>query len=221
MAINPAHQLVILARLSEFCQFRGATLYFEKDPWEYMRHKLLDIEEPLTGLKAELFAATKTKLLAEMRSRRIDDERYADFRVLFDRLLNPGDFSDLAIHLSTAPPNPATQLQSVMRILGDIQPTNLFIEERRAPAERTPSWEKLIAEICRRTQLDRLGELLARKPRTRRRKSYYLRRVRKNVAEYCTVLRVPTNPGDTFTPFMLPRIEALVAANLRFLAKYR
>ena len=70
-------------------------------------------------------------------------------------------------------------------------------------------------------RIDRLGTVLVRKPPTAQRKAMVLRRVRRNVAEYCCVVRIPTDSQDAFTPFMLPRIEALIAANLRFLLKYR
>lgn len=218
--IDPKHQLVILARLSEFCQYHSAVLQ-EKDPWGYMLRKLGEIEEPLTNLKKELYAATAAKLLAELKAGGMKEERYADFKGLFERLLSPGDFADLAIHLTTQGSDAKTQLAMVTPLLKQFTPITLFAEERKPPEERSASWEKLIKELYERLGLDRLGEVLKRKPRTAKRKRYVLRRIRRDVAEYCSVLHIPTDPADTFTPFMLPRIEALVAANLRFLDKYR
>lgn len=222
MAINPANQMIILARLSEFCQYHGAfTLHYERDPWEYMMRKLLETEEPLANLKGDLFQATKKKVLAEMRAGSMDEERYADFKILFERLLSMGDFADLAIHLTTMDCDPAHQLRTVITILDTVRPHHLFIEERKPPEERTLSWEKLIKQLSERLDLGLLARVLSRKTRTARRKKVILRRLRKNVAEYCTVLHIPTDPSQTFTPFMLPRIEALIAANLRFLTRYR
>jgi len=218
--INQTHQLVILARLSEYCQYRGDTLKYESDPWSYMRRKLTDTEQAFTSLKKELFNLTKNKLLEEMKTGEIDEERYADFKALFERLLAPGDFADLAIHLSTQGAA-AQRLRTVTQLLDEVKPHTLFIEENKPPEERSPAWEKLIGELYRRLDFERLGAVLKRKPRTARRKAVILRRVRRNVAEYCSVLHIPTDPNDTFTPFMLPRVEALIAANLRFLGKYR
>lgn len=218
--INPTHQLVILARLSEYCQYRGATLAHEKDPWGYMRRKLSELQEPIAGLKRDLFAVTSSALLKELKEG-INEERFIDFKVLFERLLAPGDFADLAIHLTTQGTNPSTQIQAIGQILSQVSPNTLFLEESKPLEQRSPAWEKLIKELYTRLDFDVLGEMLKRNPRTQRRKAYILRRVRRNVAEYCSVLRIPTDPGDTFTPFMLPRIEGVIAANLRLLNKYR
>ena len=65
--INPTHQLVILARLSEYCQYRGATLTHEKDAWGYMLRKLSELKEPMTNLKRDLFAVTSAALLKELK----------------------------------------------------------------------------------------------------------------------------------------------------------
>lgn len=220
IALNTAHQLVIMARLSEYCQFQGHTLYHERDPWGYMREKLLQIEEPLASLKGELLTITRRGLLKELRAGPLDEERYSDYRLLFERLLERGDFADLAIHLHTDGAG-ASQAGWVEKTLRQARPTNLFHEEKKSPGERSPSWEKLVAGLYARLDLERLGRILSRKPRTPKRKAIVLRRVRRTVAEYCAVVRIPTDPSQTFTPFMLPRVEALVAANLRFLNKYR
>lgn len=225
---NPSYQLLILARLGEFCQYRAATQSREADGWGYMLRKIKETEEPLANLKAELFQATQKRLLEEMRSEKMTDERYADFKVLFERLLSPGDFADLAIHLRTDGAEQAHRLRAVTELIGRIKPHHLFIEESKTPDQRSPSWEKLINELHARLDLDRMTLVMNRKPRSgrkpapfSRRKSAVLRRLRRNVLEYCTVIRIPTSPTDTFTPFMLPRIEALIAASLRFLSKYR
>lgn len=220
MSIDSSHQLVILARLGEFCQFRGATLHHEKDPWNYMRRKLQETEPALAGLKGELFMNTSKHLLEEIKTGGMDNDRYSDYRLLFERLVSPGDFADLAIHLLPGQ-DPKHQLQLISQVLPHLKTTNLFIEERKPLEHRSPSWDKLVMELFRRLDLDRLEKILDRKPRTAKRKAVVLRRVRANVAEYCSVVHIPTSAMDTFTPFMLPRIEGLIAANLRFLDRYR
>ncbi len=219
MSIDPSHQLVILARLSEFSQFKGATVANERDPWNYMRRKLHETEPAMVGLKDNLYRLTAKRLLEELK-KGMDAERYADYRSLFERLLTPGDFADLAFHLDPAAP-PAGQLEWVKGMLIDVRPTNLFIEERKPAGQRPASWEKLVNELYGRLGLDLLDRVITHKPRTAKRKAVILRKVRANTAEYCSVVRIPTQANDTFTPFMLPRIEGLIAANLRFLDKYR
>lgn len=212
------HQLVIVARLAEFCQWRGSHHFSDREPWTYMREKLLQIEEPVMALKSELFRRTSKQLMEELRAGAMTEERFADYRGLYERLLSRGDFADLAIHLAPIPqPDPAW----VQDLLKKVQPNNVFVEERKPAAERSPAWEKLVVELTQRLNLDVLGKILARKPRTPRRRRYVLRKLRANVAEYCTVVHVPLHSTDTFTPFMLPRVEGIIAANLRFLNKYR
>lgn len=218
-AIDPAHQLVIITRIGEFCDFRRPLKGLDGDAWSFLRQKLLQIEEPLFKLKSQLLAATGRRLVAEIREKPLDHERCSDYRFLLDRLISRSDFVDVAMHLSPeSGPKDATSLETVFK---RIKPCTLFDEERRPPAERSPDYEKLVVELVRRLELEQLASVLKRKPITAKRRRVILRRMRLNVFEYCTVVRIPTNCNETFTPFMLPRVEALVAASLRFLNKHR
>ncbi|MCX5797469.1 MAG: hypothetical protein NTY77_18410 [Elusimicrobia bacterium] len=214
---DAAHQLIIIARLAEFCRFRGISKY-EDDPWEFMLRKLQEIEDPLAALKNDIFLRTRESLLAELAAGGLSAQRCTEYRQLFEGLLGAGDFADAAIHLFPGAPD---QAESLRRVLAQVQAADLFSEERKPAGQRSPSWDRLVSELYRRLDLDRLGTVMVRKPPTPQRKAMVLRRVRRNVAEYCCVVRIPTDADDTFTPFMLPRIEALIAANLRFLRKYR
>lgn len=220
MSLDPSHQLFIMARLGELCRFQGATLHHEPDPWSYMRRKLYETESALAGLKEDLFRETNRRLLKELEDGAFDGERCADYKTLYEKLLGPGDFADLAIHLEPGR-DPLQRAEWCRRLLSQMKPTHLFLEERKPVERRGMAWEKLVVELYCRLDLDRLAEILTRKPRTARRKALVLRRLRRNVAEYCSVVRIPTDPRDTFTPFMLPRVEALIAASLRFLDTYR
>ena len=215
--VNPAHQMVILARLGEFSRYHATIARHHSDPWDYMLNKLLDTESSISGLKDDLFRATNRQLLEEMAAGTLDAERCADFKTLFEGLLAPGDFADLAIHIDPVHQN----LEGARRVLVHVRAHHLFLEERKPEGQRGRQWEKLVDELYRRLDLDRMGKILARKPRTAKRKAIILRRMRRNVAEYCSVMHIPTDASDTFTPFMLPRIEGLIAANLRFLRLYR
>jgi hypothetical protein len=218
-ALNPAHQAYILARLSEFCRYQGAVARMDGNPWEYMRQKLIQVEPELAAMKNELLAATKRKILTDLKAAPLDGEQAADFRVLLERLLSRGDFVDAAMHIEAGSGVKAAPM--VEMVLSRAVATHAFIEERRAAGERNPSWDKLVDELTRRLELDGLEKVMKHKPRNPRRKRMVLRRLRRNVAEYCTVVRIPVSADDTFTPFMLPRIEALIAACLRFLNRWR
>jgi hypothetical protein len=216
--IDPAHQAFILARIGEFCQYKERVRDWERDPWIYMRDKLVQIEPSLAALKGQLLAATSRHLLDAMRAGPLEPEAAADFKQLLERLLTRGDFADVAVHLDGAGPQ---AVRWVEPLLARAKPTHAFLEERRPAAERDPSWEKLVKELYARLDLDRLGAVLQKRKRTPRRRALVLRRLRRNVAEYCLVVRIPTQANDTFTPFMMPRVEAVIAACLRFLSRHR
>ncbi|MBI3547806.1 MAG: hypothetical protein HY078_02015 [Elusimicrobia bacterium] len=217
--LDPRHQLVILARLREFCQFQGAVLNYESDPWGYMRRKLEETEEAIVALKTDLLRNTGEKLLAEIEQTGLTAERCAEYKTAFEQLLSRLDFVDLAMHLEPTAFR-KDQAERVGEVLLKAAPAHVFQEESKPASQRSKTWERLVGELFKRLDLDRLSTIMERKPRTARRRAYVLRRVRSNVAEYCAVVRIPTDPSDTFTPFMLPRIEALIAANLRFLNRY-
>jgi hypothetical protein len=214
---DPTPQLIIVARLAEYCRSRSM-LKYEADPWDFMLRKLQETEEPLAAFKDGLFQRARERLLAELTAGALNAQRCSDYRQLLEHLLCAGDFADAAIHLSPGAPN---QAESLRQVLAQVRPATPFTEERKPTGQRSPAWDKLVGELYRRLDLDRLGTVMVRKPPTSARKAMVLRRVRRNVAEYCSVVRIPTDPRETFTPFMLPRIEALIAANLRFLLKYR
>lgn len=217
--IDPAHQLVIITRIGEFCDFRRPLKGLDGDAWNFLRQKLLQIEEPLYKLKSQLLAATGRRLVAEIREKQFNAERSSDFKFLFDRLISRSDFVDLAMHMSPeAGPKDAEALEATLR---QMKPFTVFAEEKRPIAERNPDYEKLVTELVKRLELEQLATVLKRKPITPKRRRVILRRMRLNVFEYCTVVRIPTNCNETFTPFMLPRVEALIAASLRFLNKHR
>jgi hypothetical protein len=185
-----------------------------------MRRKLQETEAALVGLKKGLLAATNKRLLEEIGEGPLDAERCADYKILYEKLLTAGDFADLAIHLE---PGDALKNQAdwFQKILSRLEPMNLFGEEQKPAEQRGRDWERLVDGLYRRLNLDCMEKILARKARTAKRKAIILRRLRRNVAEYCSVVRLPTDERETFTPFMLTRIEGLIAAALRFLNKYR
>ena len=218
--INPVHQTFILARLGEFCTYNGRVARSYSDPWSYMRQKLEQLEPPLTALKEELLEATRRRLLAQIKSGDIDEEGYSDFKLLLDRLLSRGDFADVAMHLNAQ--NGSESRATIAQLLSSAKISHVFIEERKPAGERSPHWEKLVGELYGRLGLDEIGKLIGRRKKiTRRRRAAALKLMRRNVAEYCSVVKIPTDANQTFTPFMLPRVEALIAACLRFLNRYR
>lgn len=218
IALDPVHQSAALARVADFCRWDKKHAERLGQPWGYMREKLLQTKAPLGALKAGLLAASGHKLLLELKAGEVSAERFADYKTLLEGVLSRGDFADVAIHLCPDPrPDPAW----VAKILKGLKAPAGYHEEDIPADQRSPSWEKLVAELSRRLDLERLAKIMRHKKPTPRKRAFVLKRLRANAAEYCTVMRFPSSPDDPMSPFLLPRLEALAAACLRFLNKYR
>lgn len=216
-----AHQRVIVARLADFCRFSGAVSSYETDPWLYMRDKLLEIQPALRAFKAERLAAARRDLEGLLAGGKIAEEGLVELRETLNRYLSPGDFADAAIHLTPADLAVPERREAALEVLRRARPLSLFDEEAVPEGSRAKSGQRLVAELAERVGIDALAAILVRKPLTRRRKAMALRRLRRNVAEYCSVLHLPASPEDVFSPFMAQRVEALAIACLRLLNRFR
>lgn len=214
-------QNFVVARLADFCDYRSP-LEREgpEDPASYLRAKLLEIEEPLHELKRQLY---RDAVAAHFQGPAGDPARVADFKQVLDAYLQRGDFADAVFRLDSMPPpkDEAGRREAREFFLG-LRLRRLKEEEAKPLERRHPEWERLVGEIRQRLGLDLLAKVARRtKGDPGRRRRAVLRRLRRQTAEYCTVIHFPKDPQDTFTPFMLPRVEALVAADLRFLELLR
>ncbi|MBI4422879.1 MAG: hypothetical protein HY554_04095 [Elusimicrobia bacterium] len=219
--VEVTQQCVVVARLGDFCRWSSAVSSYENDPWLYMRNKLRELEAPLALLKQQQLASARERFFQELGQAVPGEETLADYRSLFDRYLAPGDFVDVAFYLNAQDLADAGRRRMLREVLERAKAHSLFDEERKPEDRRSKSYEKLVGELWGRLGLDVLERALTRKPRTARRKTMALRRLRRNVAEYCSVLRVPLSADDTFSPFMIHRVEALTVACLRLLDRHR
>ena len=216
--VDPVHQLFIMARLTEFSRYDEKTRAHERDPWAHMRKRLQLIEPVLAALKGQALAVARAQLKAALKAGALDEKRCGEFKELFERLLSRGDFVDAAIHLS--PGADARTAATLDEHLSRAKPVHIFQLERLPPDARDPNWDRVVEELYARLNLAGLEKIRQRKPLTKRRRDMVLRRLRRNVAEFCTVVRI-TDGTAPLTPFMLSRIEALIGACLRFLHKNR
>lgn len=219
--VDIAQQFVVVARLGDVCRFGGKVSGYETDPWLYMRTKLSEIEAPIQSLKRQQLDSAKGRFLKELAQGVPGEEALAEFRSVLERYLGPGDFVDAAMYLNPVDLADAKSRKTLEGVLAHATVHSLFDEERKPAESRARSHEKRVGELWSRLGLDALERALARKPKTERRRRMVLRRLRRSVAEYCSVLHVPTTPEDTFSPFMLHRVEALTVACLRLLDKHR
>ena len=213
-------RLALLARLREAVTWDEAVRRHESDPWAYMRRKLADTEAPLREYVAEVYQAARERLLEDLSRPLLAPGSLEAHKEAFESLLHAGDFADLSFHLHPASPR-AERLEGARAILAAARAPTLFDHEAAPPGKRGAAWEKRVAAIAPRLDLERLTALAERGEMDDLRRARIARRLRRNLREYLTVAGGEGALRDEITPFMLARIEAAVAASLRLLNRWR
>jgi len=213
-------QNFVIARLSEYCSFRQP-LALADDPVQYLWGKLREIEQPMYELKQQMLSDAVRSFLKRASTVGVNESELADFKQYLESNLDPGDFVDAVFLLDMPSLLDPKRRKLIEEFLLRINAYQRLHEEIKPEAQRSKSWERLVGDISRRLSLDQLERVLRHRPLTERRMRFILRRLRFDTADYCAVFHFPVSPDDTFTPFILPRVEALIAANQRFLRLLR
>ncbi len=211
-----ASALPLLARLGEAGCFPQAVRNYETDPWVYLRRKLEDCAGPLRDYKATLFNEARGRLLTDLKDSFLKPGALMDHKETFEKLLSSGDFADLSYNLSPGI-EPTARREAVAEVLAHAKLKTLFDTEALPPERRGKPWEALVVDSANRLGLDQLKEIVVRGPRTERRRAYVARRARRNLKEYLTVTSGEQGLREEITLFVLTRVEASIAAMLRFL----
>ena len=219
--IDVRSQNIIIARLRDFCRFSQSVAQYESDPWGYMKSKLMELEDPVEKLKQDQLQFAAEDFVNKMKAGALTSNDIIEFKTTLDPYLNANDFVDIAFNLTPDQLANASGREALIKLLKAPKAISLFLEEHKPEAQRGAKQRKLVGELYSRLGLDLLDKTLSRKPKTPRRRRMVLRRMRRNVSEYCSVLHLPFNSNDTFSPFMLLRVEALLVACLRLLIKHR
>lgn len=214
-------QNFVIARLSEYCDFRQRSESYGRDPIQYLWGKLGEIEHPLYELKQQMLEDAVRSFLKRASTLGVTEEELADFKQFLESNLSPGDFVDAAFLLDMPSLLDVQRRKLISDHLSKARTHRRLQEEGKPEGQRGKAWEKLVGEIRRRLGLEQLERVLRRKPLDERRLRFILRRLRFVTADFCAVFHFPMRPDDTFTPFIMPRVEALVAANQRFLRLLR
>lgn len=208
--------LPLLARLSEAASFPPAVRLYETDPWSYMRRKLGDCAGPLREYKRTLYEAACSRLHDDLRESFLRPGALMDHKETFEKLMAPGDYADLSFNLEPGI-DPQTRREAVKAVLAEAKVKTVFDTEALPPERRGKAWQALVEESSRRLELDKLKAIFDRGPKTERRRAYAVRRARRDLAEFLTVTRGEAGMRDEVTLFVLTRVEAVIAALLRFL----
>lgn len=213
-------QNFVIARISEYCDFHDS---FDdvNDPILYLWEKLKEIEEPMYKLKQQLLDDSAASFLSRTSRGQLTEDLLADFKQLLESFLAPGDFVDAVFMLEMSAFADPERKKLIEEFLRSAKAGKMLDEEDKPEEKMNKRWRVLVGELYARLAFPLGEQVAARKRMTARRMRFILRRARFNAADYCAVFRFPVNPDDTFTPFILPRVEALVAANQRFLKRLR
>ena len=213
-------RLALLARLSEAVQWNDAVRRHETDSWAHLRRKLMDMEAPLRAYKQQILADAKTRLLEDLKRPLMPPGAIESHKEAFESLLPLGEYADLCFHLDPGADRDS-RLEGAAAILAAAHAPTLFDYEALPRERRGAAWEKSVAAMSVRLDLDRLTRIAERDAMTPGKRSRLARRLRRNLAEYLSVTRGEGALRDEITPFMLARIEAAAAANLRLLNRWR
>jgi len=211
-------QNFVIARLADYCRYDQS---FERsgirDPISYLWNKLGEVDEPLTDLKQELYADSTRTFFGRLARGELRESELPDYLQFLDNTLSRGDYADAAFHLDWANLQDTGRRQEAVEFLQNLRAYSRLEEEIKPLEHRNKVWERLVSDIYKRLGFDGVEKCHAHKPLTARRLRFMLRRMRFHSADFCAVFRFPVNEGDTFTPFILPRVEGLIAANRRML----
>lgn len=220
--VDVQKQNFVIARLADYCNFSQSYERSDvRDPISYLWAKLREIEEPLIQLKQELLSDASKKFFLALEQGEATPDSLADFLQLLDNYLSRGNFVDAAFHLDWENLKDKERRKEAQTSIFTLKAHNLLDEEDLPEEKQNPNWVRVVSGIYTRLGFDVMKRCHARKPLTARRLRFFLRRARFQSADYCAVFRFPINPGDTFTPFILPRVEGLIAANRRMLQTLR
>jgi len=215
-------QSFVIARLADFCRFSQSFERIDaRDPIAYLWGKLREIEQPLSNLKQELLTDAVRNFFATLNKEQANENTLADFMQLLDNYLSRSDFADAAFHLDWQGLQDLDRRKNAWEFIQPLRAHDMLNEEEKPPERRGKTWERIVTDIYKRLGYDVMELCHAHKPLTARRLRFFLRRARFQSADFCAVFRFPINEGDTFTPFILPRVEGLIAANRRLLQRLR
>ena len=204
------HQVRLIASLREFSGKVSSAYISQK---EFFITTLQSLSEHLMALKSDTLKEAAEQFAGKLDQGPVPNEILTEFKCLLDSLVSGRDFAVVNASLIGGK-------ELIKMRISKLQPLSVVEEERKAAADRDKTADRLVTEAYKRLQFDTLETELkahAYDPKG----EWLLSRARENVAEYCCLYQVPLRDEDTLTPFSLARIDAVVGACYRLLARSR
>ena len=204
------HQIRLIASLREFSG-KVSSAYISQR--EFFITTLQSMSEHLLALKTDTLKEACEKFAEKLDQGAVPNELVTEFKCLLDALVSGRDFAVVGASLIGGK-------ELIKMRISKLQPLSVVAEERKPAADRDKTADRLVTEAYKRLQFDTMETELkahANDPKG----DWLLSRARENVAEYCCLYQVPLRDEDTLTPFSLARIDAVVGACYRLLARSR
>jgi len=200
------HQVRFIATLREFTGKVPAVYASQK---EFFINSLRSMSEHLFELKRETLMETCGNFAAKLDKGAVAGQAVVEFREQLEKLVSDGDFALISGSLIGGK-------ELVKKRLSALAPLSLIDEEKKGEG-RSPEAERHIKGAYERLNFPFLIREFGASPGDRALDAALVK-AREEVAEYCCLYQIPLDKNDTFSPFSLLRVDAVLAACCRILS---
>lgn len=180
---------------------------------EFFIVTLNEMTADLAGLKKANLEETAGAFMCKLSRGPVSQADIMTLKEALDKLVSAKDFDFICAGL-------AGSAGLIRERLSRLQPLCIAAEERRGALPRDPAADRLVSEAYKHMFFEALEKEAARF-RDDISENRVLAKARERVADYCVLYRLPMSPADTLPPFSLSRIDAVVGACYRLLARMR
>jgi|GEM_PF-397588 len=203
------HQIRFITRLGEFT---GRVPAVYTDQKEFFISSLRSMSEHLVDLKRETLNEACAAFGSKLDRGTVTDKTIAEFEDLLEKLVSEKDFA-------MACANMIGSKELIKKRLAALVPLSLIDEEKRTEGKDLQA-DRHIRETYARLNFGALVKELNAEPGGRAVETV-LRKAREEVADYCCLYHIPLDESDTFTPYTLLHVDAMIAASYRILSDIR
>ncbi|MCX5786649.1 MAG: response regulator [Elusimicrobia bacterium] len=202
------HQIMFIAKLREFTG-RAPAVYANQT--ELFLNSLWSMSEHLINLKRAILNDACEDLAGKLDKGALSDKTIAEFKDLLEKLVSGRDFQMICGSMT------GNNKGLIKERLATLVPLSLVDEEKKTE-DRDMEADRQIEETYARLNFAPLVKELNAAPESGA-VDAVLAKARVEVEEYCCLYHIPLDEGDTFTPFSLLRVDAVIAASYRILSE--
>lgn len=200
------HQIMFISMLREFTGKVPAVYASQK---EFFINSLRRMSEHLVDLKRETLKEICGNFAAKLDKGTVTGQAIIEFKEQLEKLVSDRDFALISGSLIGGK-------ELIKKRLSVLAPLSLLDEEKKEEG-RDPEVERQIKKAYERLDFPSLVREFGASPGDKT-LDEVLAKARAEVAEYCCLYRIPLDQNDTFSPFSLLHVDAVLAACGRLLS---